>query len=284
LYKFGIVHIKGGLGNQLFQYFFSKYLESFGVIVFFDLSFFEREKNYEFYTERIFHLNNIFKTNIKDFRKLIPFYNTLKRYKNLCLSDFNYVTDETFNPYMFHTFCIYDGYWQSEQFLFKSNFFQSTHFQKCLSYNFNLLKRFKHLPNVAIHFRRGDYISNPKNAEVHSLCSNEYYYSAIKLINSYIGQFRILIFSDDIDWVKNNFYFPEPFFFISKDLKFSDWEEMLLFSKCDHYIISNSTFSWWGAMLSPKKNSIKIAPKKWFNDSQKNMQYTSSILSSFISI
>jgi hypothetical protein len=72
------------------------------------------------------------------------------------------------------------------------------------------------------------------------------------------------IFSDDIEWVKNNLSFPKNSYFIEHNNGLESYNDMRLTSLCDHHIIANSSFSWWGAWLNLKKNKIVIAPRLWF--------------------
>ena len=73
-----------------------------------------------------------------------------------------------------------------------------------------------------------------------------------------------IIFSDDIEWVKEEFGEGENFVFVSCP-ELEDYEELMLMSFCAHNIIANSSFSWWGAWLNANPHKIVIAPKKWVN-------------------
>ena len=88
----------------------------------------------------------------------------------------------------------------------------------------------------------------------------EYYRSAVDLIGK---EKLFFIFSDDINWCKNNFDFIENKFFIENN---KDYEDLILMSLCSHNIIANSSFSWWGAWLNSNPNKIIISPKKWFGN------------------
>jgi hypothetical protein len=71
---------------------------------------------------------------------------------------------------------------------------------------------------------------------------------------------KFLIFSDDIEWCKNNFKGPE-FYFSENEI---DIEDLFLMSLCDNHIISNSSFSWWGSWLCKKEGKKIISPRLWF--------------------
>ena len=118
--------------------------------------------------------------------------------------------------------------------------------------------------SVSVHIRRGDYVDDPKTNSVHGVCSKEYYEKAMDLIRSKIDAPIFYFFSDDIEWVKKEFGECPDFKYVSRqDLK--EYEELILMSVCVHNIIANSSFSWWGAYLNQNPDKIVVAPKKWVN-------------------
>ncbi len=121
---------------------------------------------------------------------------------------------------------------------------------------------------VAIHVRRGDYVNNKNANAFHGVCSQEYYHQAIELIAKRIDSPKYFVFSDDIEWVKDHIEIPNAVFVSQKDI--ADYEELILMSKCKHNIIANSSFSWWGAWLNANPNKIVIAPKQWVSDARVN--------------
>ncbi|KKR46243.1 MAG: Glycosyl transferase family 11, partial [Parcubacteria group bacterium GW2011_GWC1_40_13] len=80
------------------------------------------------------------------------------------------------------------------------------------------------------------------------------------------------VFSDEMDYVRKNLYFPENTHFVSNS-NIKDYEELVLMSKCSHNIIANSSFSWWGAWLNQNPNKIVIAPKIWRADGKSIADY-----------
>jgi hypothetical protein len=113
---------------------------------------------------------------------------------------------------------------------------------------------------VSLHVRRGDYTLYPDH---HPVCSLEYYQSAISQFNQDNSVF--LIFSDDIDWCKENF--KGSFIFSDSNNPYTD---LAIMSMCDHHIIANSSFSWWGAWLNRSQDKKVIAPSRWFGRSLSN--------------
>lgn len=107
----------------------------------------------------------------------------------------------------------------------------------------------------SIHVRRGDYLFNPNYA----VLDMSYYNEALDLMRKK-GINKFIVFSDDINWCKINFNGDE-FFFVEGE---NDFNDLFLMSMCDHHIIANSSFSWWGAWLNANKEKKVIAPKNWF--------------------
>lgn len=114
--------------------------------------------------------------------------------------------------------------------------------------------------SVSLHIRRGDYVENAHTNSTHGLCSLEYYKRAIEHIEKKISKPTYFVFSDDIKWCKENLGFIENSFFV--DNTSSAIDDLVLMGGCQHNIIANSTFSWWGAWLG--RDLIAIAPKNWF--------------------
>ncbi len=107
---------------------------------------------------------------------------------------------------------------------------------------------------ISLHVRRGDYVGRPQRQPICGMC---YFMNAI----NYLGKDKkYLILSDDIDWCKRKFS-GNNFFFSEKESPVID---LYLQSMCAHNIISNSSFSWWGAWLNNNPGKIVIAPKQWY--------------------
>lgn len=109
---------------------------------------------------------------------------------------------------------------------------------------------------ISLHVRRTDYVSKSND---HPPCSLEYYEDALSKFDQNIP---VMIFSDDTEWCKNQDLFSSDRFFISEN----EWNaiDLCLMSMCTHHIISNSSFSWWGAWLS--NSDHVVAPSKWFGE------------------
>lgn len=112
---------------------------------------------------------------------------------------------------------------------------------------------------VAIHIRRGDYVNNPNYYNL----PIDYYTGAIAKYFPDIKDKNILVFSDDIAWAKEHFPMADNVKFVSDQ---SDIDDLCLMSLCTHFIIANSSFSWWGAYLGSqgKSNAIVVRPAQYF--------------------
>lgn len=161
-------------------------------------------------------------------------------------------------PYRKHT--LRKGYFQSEKFfvdkkdqvynLFKPREEDIVHIKT----NYGELLN---MDCISIHIRRGDYEGLEHN---HPILPIDYYTKAISLLPECD---YILVFSDDIEWCKENLL-GTPYFNKLRFITDVDFIEMYMMSMCNHNVIANSTFSWWGAWLNQNKDKKVIAPKKWF--------------------
>lgn len=266
-----IVKIYGGLGNQLFQYAAAKNLGlKFNHEVYIDKSWYDnipKSNTIRSYLLDKFSLNegylNIKYGNI--FSKIIPFiFFKGKLFKIIDERNVNKVSNK--GHY------ILNDYWQSIDYFIDNNqlILNSFHVKSISDVTINqLLVDIKNQNSVAIHVRRGDYLTNKFATLKHGVCSMEYYLLAINRIYLTVNNPFFYIFSDDITWAKENFSFIKNKIFIdnaSQDMPISDF---ILMSNCKNHIIANSSFSWWSAWIAWSKNTsglenLVIAPKKWF--------------------
>lgn len=223
--------IHGGLGNVLFQ-------------MAIGLSF-SKDNNYNY---AIF--NNSFGMTTHTPNE--SYFDNI--FKNITWNKCNY--DQSFQE-VYETDQAYQSYDVPDTNICFSGYFQS---YKYFDHNYEHIKNSFHLERkdmssdyCSIHVRRGDYLHYPNVYEQMSL---EYYTSAMNSIGS---DKNFLVFTNDIPWCVETFKdFPNV-----KIINESDpFKSLSLMASCKNHIISNSTFSWWGAYLSD--NSNVICPKKWF--------------------
>lgn len=122
--------------------------------------------------------------------------------------------------------------------------------------------------SVALIVRRGDFANHSHHSKFHGCCSHEYYQEAQAIIKSRVKEPHLFIFSDDIEWARDNIDFSCPATFMDHPYNHSnyDYVDLHLISTCQHHIIANSTYGWWGAWLNQHSDQIVIAPKRWFLD------------------
>ena len=146
-----------------------------------------------------------------------------------------------------------DGYFQTEKY------FNSYRQQIINAFN---IQPITNKGVTSIHVRRGDYIKEGSNR--FPVIDNDYISKSISYLNNNVYN-NFLVFSDDIEWCKNNI---NSEIYNNSNFKYSEnkneIQDLELMSGCENNVISNSTFSWWGAWLNNNSNKIVIAPKKWF--------------------
>lgn len=121
--------------------------------------------------------------------------------------------------------------------------------------------------SVSLHVRRYD-VGQGENrhkdaANFHGVCSPKYYYAAVEELARALAKPRCFVFSDDPDWARNNLHLPCRTTFVRHNGADKGREDLRLMSLCRHNVIANSSFSWWGAWLNSNPDKIVIAPRRW---------------------
>jgi len=256
------IRIQGGLGNQLFQYAFARSLSEKGVGVF--LHWHPAKKNEQ---HDGFLLDTIFKRRLSDIiplanrsiaRSAMAFmFRKLSRVRQLGDVGFDKRFYEVKNGYI-------DGYFQSEKYFnnLRSELLQDLDlpFEE-KNYPSFLAKVIKEHLCVAIHVRGGDYL---KINGLNQVCGSIYYQNAIRRIYSdYKDEnLKFIVFTDDMAWTKKVLPGEIDYIFASNFPGSATGVDFALMKTCDAHIISNSTFSWWGAWLSDSVSVIM--PDRWY--------------------
>lgn len=126
----------------------------------------------------------------------------------------------------------------------------------------NLLKQIDNTNSVCMHIRRGDFESSSFKKNL-SICHEKYFYDAINIIKEKVENPKIFISTDDMEWAKT--------LNIDIEHEIINYDEvtspinLYVMSRCKHFIISNSGYSWWAQHLSDNKDKIVIAPDRWTN-------------------
>ena len=115
--------------------------------------------------------------------------------------------------------------------------------------------------SVSLHIRRGDYL---EVSDVYGgICTAEYYEKAMKQMEEWHPDCHFFVFTNDAKWVKEN-YNQKNLTVVEGNDEDAGYIDMYLMTRCKHYILANSSFSWWGCYLNPSKEKKVIAPKQWF--------------------
>jgi Glycosyl transferase family 11 len=160
-----------------------------------------------------------------------------------------------------------DGYWQDERYFADA----SDQIRKDLTFQEPLRGRSAELAarigacaSVALHVRRGDYVDDARTNAWHGVCSKTFYRRCVARINAECENPVFFIFSDDLAWARHNLSLPGNTVFVSGNDSSQADMDLHLMSLCRHHIIANSSFSWWGAWLAEHPSQIVLAPKRWF--------------------
>lgn len=270
-----IVYYSGGLGNQMFQYAFSKSLIANNHVVFANTNYYRH-----FDCHNGFELPQIFNLiipvhNFPVISNYLPYVYKLEQVFSSMLGhkviyekkrDFFSYNEKFLNASYNNKTVRFIGYWQSENYFsgIKNQIENEFSFNKdrLTSKNIETLQRIANLNTVSVHVRRGDYIGK-KASKLHGdVCSPKYYANAINYFNRRFDKVWFLFFSNDITWCRENFELKNATF-VDWNTKENSWMDMCLMTNCNHNIIANSSFSWWGAWLNKNKNKIVIAPDVW---------------------
>jgi len=273
-----IVQLKGGLGNQLFQYAAARRLAgkhntelkldltrySLGEQrphAFFSLDRFDiRAKIAEKAEVLFFHDNTLLGRAVRKIRTITR----TGKIKRICERK-HFAFDPAIlklpnNIYL-------SGYWQSEKYFKEIEDIvreEITLKDAVTSQSIAVEQEIKSLKNtVSLHIRRGDYVSDIKANNYLGLCPLDYYNKCISVLGNELGELNLFIFSDDLDWVKKNLNTDHQKYFVEHNKTENAHEDIYLMSICEHNIIANSSFSWWGAWLNKNKKKKVFAPNQW---------------------
>lgn len=263
----------GGLGNQLFQYAAGRNLASRNKTeLVLDLSFLNKKKDSTNFTNRDFALAS-FNINARveeDFagKYLGEGTGLFGRIKKRLLNyPVYYYYSLEFDPtfFSFGKRVILEGYFQSEKYF--------SEIKDVLQRELTLRYPVVHAgeqggeeETVGIHFRRGDFANLQSAASFNGVCDPGYYRKAIDLVKQKLANPVFCIFSDDIQWVKDNFRIDAAHRYIENKGPDAALKDFDMLKNCRHQVIANSTFSWWAAWLNPYKEKIVIAPRQWLAD------------------
>ncbi len=259
-----IINYKGGLGNQLFQYAFSRYMRLKGKKVTADISSYHYPGMREFELRNVFESIDYIRCN-SGLREQYLYNNDIYVEPDVSES-FGSANKEEANN-MEYGYC--DGYFQSFSYIkeVEEELRSDLVFRKINDKGYDYYRSIIGECNaVAVHIRRGDYLTRSNERIFGGICTDEYYRSGIEYIKKVVDNPVFIFFSNDIEYVKDKFGFCDGIYLEQSRFEgYEDWYDLQLMALCKHQIIANSSFSWWGAWLNSNKDKIVIAPSQWIN-------------------
>lgn len=296
-----ILKLTGGLGNQMFEYAFARHLAILNnTDLKFDISDFEIDELRD-YSLGCFSLDEKFATKEeiellanpqgtrkpRKFKKWNwkKFFHKNKGYKKTHIYDGRLYG---FEPSLLKKKgdLYVDGYFQTPRYFnavaetIKKDFVLKAPLD---GKNMELAERIKSSNSISVHIRRADYITIKQFYDVFGVCSVDYYNKCSSAIAKKVESPNFFVFSDEIEWAKENLKFDHPVEFISHNNDKPE-EDLRLMSLCDHNIVANSTFSWWGAWLNDNKDKIVYAPKKWIANPKKKYDIENLVCKDWIKL
>lgn len=256
-----IAQIDGGLGNQMFQYALCQSFVSKGVKVKLDISKFQAgylHNGYEL--ERIFGLREDYcsrseRAIVKSLSKVL---HVLFKHPYKEKREWQWIHHPEVNKIRFG---FLKGYWQSEKYFSVSADGVRAKFTFPMltdERNRAVQDAIANNNAVSVHIRRGDYL----RPDMGCCLDIEYYLNAMALMNERVSDPHYFIFSDDIEWARENMKGSRAMF-IDWNIGPNSFVDMQLMSLCRHNIIANSSFSWWGAWLNGNPSKLVMAPGRW---------------------
>jgi len=282
-----ILHLRGGLGNQLFQYALGKHLSIIhkkrlkldvsdytavnpdsrkGVRIYclkhFNIQAQIAESGdaepFQKYFKKTF-FSKVLRHAMRHTGRLIKYYKHSYIFEppNKCFVYYSHLLTEPLK-----TMVYIDGYWQTEKYFTSiENIIRNDFVFKDVpdKVNKKMLAEIDSSTAVCVHVRRGD-----KIVPRHGVLPLSYYHKAIEDLTKTVINPYFYVFSDEPEWAKINLRLDFPVTFVNHNGDKNNYEDLRLMIHCKHHIIANSTFSWWGAWLGKKPGQLVYAPKRYF--------------------
>ncbi len=265
-----IVRLRGGLGNQLFQYAAGRALATHHQVPL-KLDLYTYSKHtYRRYELHHFNIDatEATRAEVHQFTGSNPFIRYLNKRENYfrCPRVFAQPHYHFYDGFLTLPSDLYlSGYWQSERHfsgIASSLRSQLTPVQAMDERNLSFQRQMQSHDSVAVHVRRGDYSQGAYSSFFGTL-PESYYGEAMTFVRKRIANPVFYFFSDDIAWCKSAFGTTGAEF-VDHNRGANAYKDLLLMASCRHNIIANSTFSWWGAWLNTHPDKVVVAPKQWF--------------------
>lgn len=283
-----IVSIRGGLGNQMFQYAFAialqqKYPDEKVLLdtQLYRFPFVKTFKGNNFYHNG-FEINEVFPkaslpiASFKEVAKVsyyIPNYIFNRALRKILPQRKTEFFQESGDAYMFDKkvldipgISFYEGYWFSPMFYdsCREKILEAFEFRPFKTKeNQAMMDDLKKDNSVTIHIRRGDYLNVP---HLNNICTLDYYRNAIVEVRKKIEKPIFFIFSNDQKWCMENLkgvLGDNVAHYVNNNRGRESYRDMQLMSLARCNVLANSSFSWWGAYLNQRKDHIVYTPQKW---------------------
>lgn len=259
-----IIRVTGGVGNQLYIYAFAKFLQKkYGFRVLLETKTgFMRDSYHRSYRLSRFTISlqtcNLYHSLFYPLNKRVsPWIIKIFYPKSLYITENELESIDHISLQIFHTLYL-DGLWQNSKY-FQNQLLQGDlSFKDSMNYKSSyglLYKQISSSTSVAVHVRRVQY-SN--------LLPQSYYEEAMKYLANKFSDPVFFIFSDDMEWCKTNLSGNYSLIWVTESQHDDELADLFLMSSCQHFIIANSSFSWWGAAISSSKHKIVVHPNKKF--------------------
>lgn len=261
-----IIRLKGGPGNQLFQYAFGRLLSiKNGVGVKYKFIVHKNDPPREYFLGH-FNTKAEIATN-EEFNKARYPYGIISKIIELIKTKILRQFNVGYLPEFLNRRDGYlDGYWQSYKYLepIKKELLEEITLKEPISGGeYEILDKIQNTNSVCLIVRRGEFVSDKRFSGEYTVFGMEYYANALRLIKEKIKNPTVFVFSDDIEWCKNNIKTDIPIVFSDPNIPIH--ENFVIATRCKHNIIVNSSYAFWVAWLNQNPNKIVIAPKKWNN-------------------
>ncbi len=276
-----IIRLKGGMGNQMFQYAFARGMAKRLNTSFktdcsllldrsrgkdhiyrnYDLSLFKVQESFTLSLSILRQIYRLKSSAIRKFTtKLVAKGKEVEKEKHFH-TDLDLLNEPKDNT-------LYDGWWQSARYFdnvkteLKQDFsFRTPSIKKSLP----TYQKIKQSNSICLNVRRTDFLTNPTlNAT-----NLDYFLKAAKKMAEMVEKPHFFIFSDDMKWCEEHLIFDFPTEYVQHDLKgekFGNYLQLMI--ACKHFIIPNSSFAWWAVWLNENDSKKVIAPQKWFNEGE----------------
>lgn len=132
--------------------------------------------------------------------------------------------------------------------------------------NAEIARQIMQSDSVCLHVRRGDYLTNREANRILGVDLTDYYRRSVAFMKERRSDCRFFIFSDEPEWAREKLDLGGRSMVVDINPPERAEQDLRLMSMCRHFIIANSSFSWWGTWLSTNPEKTVIAPKQWFRD------------------